>query len=112
MSLVRGTILYGDDPFKGNAASRPWVVISSPTMPFHGEQYIVLTLTTKTWYEDRIPIDDADIVGGGLPDHSAVLPWAVSSLNPEHINRELAVLDEGVVNDACNALGEYLGILS
>jgi len=112
MSLARGTIVYGDDPFKGDAASRPWVVINSPTMPFHGEQYIVLTLTTKTWYEDRIPIDDADIVDGGLPDHSAVLPWAVSSLDPEHINRELAVLDEGVVDDACDALGEYLGIQS
>ena len=66
MSLARGTIVYGDDPFKGEAASRPWVVISSPTMPFHGEQYIVLTLTTKTWYEERILIDDSDIVDEGF----------------------------------------------
>ena len=110
MPLARGTIVYGDDPFKGESASRPWVVVNSPDMPFHGDQYIVLTLTTKTWYENRIPIGDADLVEGGLPDHSSILPWAVSSLDPEHVDRELALLDADVVDDACHRLAAYIGL--
>jgi len=81
-------------------------------MPFHGEQYIVFTLTTKTWYEDRIPIGDVDLVEGGLPEHSSILPWAVSSLDPEHIDHELVLLDADVVDDACSIVVEYIGIQS
>ncbi|GAB7020466.1 type II toxin-antitoxin system PemK/MazF family toxin [Halostagnicola bangensis] len=110
MTVSRGTIVYGDDPFKGEDATRPWVVISTTEMPFHGDQYVALTLTTKTWYDEHLPINETDLVDGGLPEQSSILPWAVASLSPDHITRELGQLDDSTVNEAVLELVSYLGV--
>jgi mRNA interferase MazF len=45
----RGDVVYGDDPFKGEEDARPWLILSNyEGRPFHGEQYIALTLTSKS----------------------------------------------------------------
>ncbi len=45
----RGDVVYGDDPFKTDEAARPWLVVSNHEgRPFHGEQYLALTLTTRS----------------------------------------------------------------
>lgn len=55
----RGDIVYGADPFKGDDAGRPWLVISNHAdRPFHGEQYLVVTLTTKSWLDGLVEIPD------------------------------------------------------
>ncbi|PGF17085.1 growth inhibitor [Natrinema sp. CBA1119] len=110
MTYNRGTIVYGDDPFKGPEMARPWLVLNTAEMPFHGDQYICLTLSTKTWYDERIPIDDTDMVNGGLPDESAILPWSVMAIDAAAIDRELGTLDEAVVDDAVATLVSYLGL--
>ncbi|WP_238717320.1 hypothetical protein [Natronorubrum halophilum] len=78
--------------------------------PFHGDQYIALTLSTKMWYDERVPIDDDDIIGGGLPKDSSILPWAVASVETTRIDRELGTLDESLVDDVVGQLGAYIGI--
>ena len=51
----RGDVVYGADPFKSTGAGRPWLVLSnSEGHPFHGEQYIALTLTSKSWMNGLI----------------------------------------------------------
>lgn len=87
-------------------------MINTSDMPFHGDQYVVLTLTTKTWYDERLQITEADIVEGALPDQSSILPWAVASLDPDHVDRELGQLDESTVNEAVVELVSYLGVAS
>ncbi len=53
----RGDIVYGDDPFKGEENARPWLILSNhEDRPFHGEQYIALTLTTRSWLDGLIDI--------------------------------------------------------
>lgn len=111
MSLPRGTIVYGMDPFKDADSGRPWLIINTPEMPFHGEQYIALSLSTRTWYDERLPLDADDLLEGGLPRESAVLPWAVASRSPSGIDRELGRTTEDVVNEAVATLGSYLGIV-
>lgn len=108
MSLPRGTIVYGTDPFKDADSGRPWLIINTPAMPFHGEQYIALSLSTRTWYDERLPLDADDLLEGGLPRESAVLPWAVASLSPSGIERTLGRVIEDVVDDAVTALVSYL----
>jgi mRNA-degrading endonuclease toxin of MazEF toxin-antitoxin module len=45
----RGDVVYGDDPFKRDEDARPWLILSNHEgRPFHGEQYIALTLTSKS----------------------------------------------------------------
>lgn len=69
-----GDVIYGADPYKGEQAARPWLVISNHEgKPFHGEQYIALSLTTRTWMDGLIDIDE----DGGFA--VALLQRAVSS---------------------------------
>lgn len=109
MTITRGTTVYADDPFKAGDAGRPWVIVNTTDMPFHGEQYVALTLSTKAWYDERLPIDDNDLVEGALPEESSILPWAVTSIDPGDIDRELGRLDDAVVDEAVATLIEYLG---
>lgn len=78
--------------------------------PFHGEQYIVLTLSTRAWYDERLPLDADDLLEGGLPQESAILPWAVASLGPDGIERTLRRTTEDVVDGTVVTLISYLGI--
>jgi len=51
----RGDVVYGDDPFKGEEDARPWLILSNHEgHPFHGDQYIALTLTSKSWMDGLI----------------------------------------------------------
>jgi len=71
----RGDVVYGDDPFKGAEAARPWLVLSNHQgRPFHGEQYIALTVTTKSWMDNLIEIPDGSWLRGGMPDESRIVP--------------------------------------
>lgn len=50
----RGDVVYGDDPFKRDEDARPWlwlILSNHEGRPFHGEQYIALTLTSKSWMD-------------------------------------------------------------
>ncbi|WP_331234818.1 hypothetical protein [Natronorarus salvus] len=65
MSAPRERIVGVDDPFEEGDAGRPWVIVNIPEIPFHGEQYVVLALSTRTWYDERLPIADDDLLAGG-----------------------------------------------
>ena len=52
-----GDVVYRENPFKGTEAARPWLVISNHEgRPFHGDQYVTLTLTTRTWHDGLLAI--------------------------------------------------------
>lgn len=110
MTLPRGAIVYATDPFKEGDAGRPWVIVNTADMPFHDVQYVALTLTTKTWYDDRLPIADDDLLEGGLPKESSILPWAVATIDHGEVDRELGKVDESMVDEAVGALVGYLGM--
>lgn len=81
-------------------------------MPFHGEQFIALTLTSKTWHDKRLPIDSAQIVSGKLPKESAILPWAIGSIDRSDIEDTLAVLHNDLVGAAVESVTTYLEVKS
>lgn len=81
-------VVYGDDPFKGAGAARPWLVVSNHEgRPFHGEQYVALTLTTKSWLDGLIELRADDWLHGGTPERSRIVPWGVQSLAVDDIDR-------------------------
>jgi len=81
-ALKRGHTILAPDPFKSAGdATRPWVVINNESHPFDEQQYVVMGLTTQTWYDERIPLKDAIIVIG-LPRAGVRLfhtPWRLSN---------------------------------
>lgn len=100
-----GDVVYGTDPFKRGDAGRPWLIISNhPTRPFHGEQYIGLSLTTSSWLGGLIEIADRDWIQGGAPEPSRIAPWAVQSIGTEDIEFWQGRIDRVVVETAVEAL--------
>lgn len=101
----RGDVVYGDDPFKAEEDARPWLILSNHEgRPFHGEQYIVLTLTSKSWMDGLIDIPEESWLRGGAPDQSRVVPWGVQSISREDIDFWLGRLAVDVVDNATIAL--------
>ena len=77
----RGDVVYGDDLFKGEEDARPWLILSNHEgRPFHGDQYIALTLTSKSWMDGLIDIPEERWLRGGMPDESRIVPWGVQSI--------------------------------
>lgn len=101
----RGDVVYGADPFKSPDAARPWLVLTNHQgRPFHGDQYITVTLTTKSWMEDLIRIPEERWLQGGTPDESRIVPWSVQSIAHGDIDRWQGRLESDLVDDAVAAL--------
>jgi len=83
----RGDVVYGDDPFKGEEDARPGSFLSNHEgHPFHGDQYIALTLTSKSWMDGLIEAPEESWVRGGTRTRSRIVPWAVQSIDQEDID--------------------------
>ena len=105
----RGDVVYGDDPFKGEADARPWLILSNhEARPFYGEQYIALTLTTKSWVDGLIEISEERWLRGGMPEDSRIVPWGVQSIDHQDVDFWQGRLDTDVVDRAVTALVEEL----
>ncbi|MFC7156174.1 hypothetical protein ACFQPA_12045 [Halomarina halobia] len=83
----RGDVVWGVDPFKqdpitdpevspdgGGVAPRPWLIVSTEAVPFHPDQYLCLTLTTRTWHGASIPLSAESWAEGGAPEGSSIMP--------------------------------------
>lgn len=105
--LNRGEVVAVADPFDGET-ERPFVVVNTDAHPFHGEQYVALTLTTRTWYEGTIPLSDDDFADGGVPEDSSIVPWGVASPGVADVGERFGRLTSGTVDDAVDALTTYL----
>jgi hypothetical protein len=105
----RGDVVYGDDPFKGDEDARPWRILSNHEgRPFHGEPYIALTLTSKSWMDGLIEIPEESWLRGGSPDESRIVPWSVQSIDFEDIDFWQGRLADELVDDATTALVDEL----
>jgi mRNA-degrading endonuclease toxin of MazEF toxin-antitoxin module len=105
----RGDIVYGNDPFKSEEDARPWLILSNHEgRPFHGDQYITLALTTKSWMDGLINIPGESWLRGGMPDESRIVPWGVQSIDYENIDFWQGRLDSDLIDQAVAALVEEL----
>lgn len=104
-----GDVVYGADPFKGPETARPWLILSNHEgKPFHGEQYIALTLTTRSWLDGLIEISDKAWIRGGTPRSSRIVPWGVQSLARNDIDHWQGRLTTALTDRARDALTEHL----
>lgn len=109
MSRDRGDVVVATDPFRDDeTAGRPFLVVGDGETPFHGEQYIALSLTTRTWHDERIPLEDEHWLEGGAPESSSVMPWSVNSIRNEWIDYRQGALREDVVERAVSQLVAYV----
>lgn len=108
-ALERGHVVLAPDPFADAVGStRPWVVVNNETHPFDTQQYIVLGLTTRTWYEERVPLDADDYRHRRAPRRSSIVPHAVASLGPSLMTDYVCRLRDEPLDRAVELLLGYL----
>ena len=109
MTVGRGDVIVATDPFKeDDTTGRPFLILNRTETPFHGQQYITCSLTTRTWHEDRIPLMDDHWVEGGAPKSSSIMPWSVNSIKSDWISFRQGRLNENIVDQAVAQLREYI----
>lgn len=84
------------------------MIVNTDAHPFHGEQYLAMTLTTRTWYDGTIPLDDEDFVDGGVPEDSFVVLWGVASPGTADVTDRFGRTESATVDEAVEALTSYL----
>lgn len=108
-TFERGDVVYGDDPFKRDEDARPWLILSNHEgRPFHGDQYVALTLTSRSWMDGLVDIPEESWLRGGTPDESRIVPWGVQSIDHEDIDFWQGRLASDTVDDATAALVDEL----
>jgi mRNA-degrading endonuclease toxin of MazEF toxin-antitoxin module len=107
--LERGHTVLASDPFKPDGdATRPWVVVNNERHPFDREQYVVMALTTRTWYDERIPLTDADSRHRQAPWDSSIVPHAVTTLAPSLMTDYVCRIRKEPLDTAVDTLLTYL----
>lgn len=104
----RGDVVEASDPFDDDKPSRPFVIVNTGAHPFHGEQYVAMTLTTRSWYDETIALSSEDFVEGGLPKRSFVVPWGISSPQHTDIETYLGRLSTAAVDAAVREMVAYV----
>lgn len=107
--LERGHVVLAPDPFEpDDDATRPWVVANDERHPFDKQQYVVMGMTTRTWYDERIPLDEDDYRHRRAPRESSIVPHAVASVKPALVTDYVCRVRDEVLDRAVERLVEYL----
>ena len=97
------------DPFEpDDDATRLWVVVNNEDHPFDKQQYVVMGLTTRTWYDERIPLEEDDYRDRKAPRNSSIVPHAVASLQPALATDYVCRVRDETLDRAVETLTEYL----
>lgn len=108
-ALRRGHTVLASDPFNnGDDRTRPWVVVNNERHPFDGEQYVVMALTTRTWYDERIPVGPDDFTHRQAPEDCSIVPPAVASLAPDLVTDYICRIRDDPLDRAVEMLERYL----
>lgn len=106
---ARGHVVLAPDPFKPeDDAARPWAIVNNEDHPFDKQQYVVMGLTTRTWYDERIPLDEDDYRHRKAPRDSSIVPHAVASLEPALMTDYVCRVRDEPLDRAVETLTEYL----
>lgn len=106
MTHQRGEVVWYPAMFA--AYDRPFLVVSDDSHPFHGEEYVGLTVTT-TEHERAHPIETADWELGSLPKQSYIKPWNPVILTDADIEGVAGAVSETCVDRAVDGLIRVCG---
>lgn len=104
-----GDIVWSDDFYKDGDAGRPLLVVGNAEMADHGIQFVCVTLTSRTYHDRSIRIEDAEYEDAPLPLESHALPWVFQTLSREHIRRYVTSVTDGKLEEITEEARSYLG---
>ncbi|WP_353633349.1 type II toxin-antitoxin system PemK/MazF family toxin (plasmid) [Halobacterium sp. NMX12-1] len=107
--LERGDIVWASDPL--SEKGRPMLVLGTPQFPTHGVQLITVLISTKTYHEESLTLQDDDYAGDPLGERSHVLPWSLATLtSPADVDHYLTSLVDDRVEDVASQLIDYIAV--
>ncbi|QAU11507.1 hypothetical protein EKH57_01240 [Halorubrum sp. BOL3-1] len=106
MAYPQSAIVIAEDPF-GNAPKRPYLILSNDHVPFYGQEYIAVVITT-TARTEAIELTTNRFEKGRLPQMSYVSPWSVLTLKDWMITKQPAKATDTTVDDVRQEMEAYL----
>ncbi|WP_201741557.1 type II toxin-antitoxin system PemK/MazF family toxin [Salinigranum halophilum] len=110
MLLRQGAIVWAADPFKDDDGGRPWLIIGNTSAPFHGEQFLCLALTSKTYHEEALPLREPDYNDDPLSLQSHIMPWSVATIERDDIERYVTAVGRQPLEEAIDRLSGYVAV--
>ena len=80
--------------------------------PVYGEQYVALTLTSKSWYDEGFELRDEHWIRGGMPENSKVVTWGHGSPANGGLDHDRwqGTLKAKVVDACVERATDYMGL--
>ena len=75
----RGDVFWAPDPFRSGTDPRPWLVLAAESLPYPGEEYVCVALTTSDLPANH-EVGDAWVSGRNPERTSYCSPWVVGTI--------------------------------
>lgn len=106
MAYAQGSVVLVDDPYK--RGSRPFLVVSNASRPFHGQDYTLAVMTTSA-FADAVELAPNDVVAGGLTAYpSFIKPWSLHEFEHKEIHRKVAQVSDDVIRDVADGITRFV----
>lgn len=106
--FASGDVLWAPDPYHTEGNPRPWLVVTADGLPYAGEEYVCVALTTSD-LPDNVRVDDADWVVGRVPDVTSYCsPWVIATVKHDAVAEPQGRLTESFTSDVAARAAEYL----
>jgi len=106
MAYSQGAIVIAEDPF-GTNPKRPYLLLSNDDVPFYGQEYIAVVITT-TARTAAIELTANRFEKGRLPRTSYVSPWSVLTLKDWMMTKQPAEATDATVDEVREEMETYL----
>lgn len=107
--LSNGDVVWSEDLYKEGDAGRPLLVVGNAEMADHGMQFVCVNLTSRTYHDHSIAIDEGDYENAPLPLESHALPWVFQTVSREHVQRYVTSITDEKHREITNEARSYLG---
>ena len=105
--LERGDIVWASDPL--SEKGRPMRVLGTPRFPNHSTQLVTVLISTKTYHEESLTLQDNDYKGDPLGERSHVLPWSLATLtSAADVDHYLTALVDDRTEDVASQVIDYI----
>ena len=103
----KGDVFWAPDPFKKGANPRLWLVIAGETLPYPGEEYVCLALTTSD-LPANYHIDDDWVSGKDPEKNSYCSPWVVATVKHDDVANPQGKVTEDFADRMATECKQYL----
>lgn len=106
--FASGDVVWAPNPYGNGGGPRPWLVVTADGVPYAGEEYVCLALTTSD-LPDNVRVDDDDWVLGRVPDVTSYCsPWVIATVKHDAVAEPQGELTASFTSEMAERAAAYL----